>query len=138
VFLQKNLDQNIVTVTYDGECPLCTSLSKFSAMNSRLQLRLRDARMLSVDELCLLKLKGFDLSYGMLVQDGTKFFYGEEALVFIFLHSGSSVLFSIGRMISRWNPRMRMRCYKVLVRCRSLLLLLLGRNSTIPGAADPL
>jgi hypothetical protein len=106
-------------------------------MNSRLQLNLRDARMLSVDEVHLLNSKGFDLSSGMLVQEGTNFFYGEEALLFIFLHSGSRVLFFIGRMMSRWNPRTTVFCYRVLVRCRSLLLLLLGRGTAIRGTTDP-
>jgi len=102
-------------------------------MNSRLRLQLRDARMLSVDELHRLKLEGFDLSRGMLIQEGTNFFYGEEALIFIFLHSGSRLLFMIGRMISGWNPRTKVFFYKALVQCRNLLLVLLGRNSTIQG-----
>jgi hypothetical protein len=100
-------------------------------MNSRLQLNLRDARMLSADEVQRLKSKGFDLSHGMLIQDGTNFFYGEEALVFIFLHSGSRPLFIIGRVMSSWNPQTKVFCYRVLVRCRNLLLVSLGRNPTI-------
>jgi hypothetical protein len=99
-------------------------------------LDLRDARMLSVDEVHLLKSKGFDLSHGMLVQDGTNFFYGEQALIFIFLHSGSQVLFIVGRMMSRWNPRITVFCYRVLVWGRSLLLFLLGRDSTVRGATQ--
>jgi predicted DCC family thiol-disulfide oxidoreductase YuxK len=135
-FLPKTLNQGVVSVTYDGECPLCKSLSTFSALNSRLRLKLRDARLLSVDELNQLKMKGFDLSYGMLVQDGSNLFYGEEALIFIFLHSGCRPLFVMGRMMSSWNRRARVLCYKALVKCRNLLLVLLGGNSTIRGVTD--
>ena len=59
-------------------------MSTFAAMNSRLQLNLRDAGMLSAAEVQLLKSKGFDLSHVMIIQDGTNFFCGAEALVFIF------------------------------------------------------
>ena len=122
------LGKEIITIIYDGDCPVCNYYCK------RIAIRDAGAELVLVDarEKHLLKsyetyIKGKDLNRGFVVMIGEEVFYSDKAMHALALAATSSGFFN---RLNKWffSSKGRARFwYPILVSLRLLLLKLMRR-----------
>ena len=115
-----------VRLVYDGDCPVCSLYSR--------NIDIADGELIRVDarERCELvdeiAAAGYDLDEGMILKDGSDFYYGSDALRELALRSSGNGVFN---RIAAWvfrHPRVARIVYPLLTAGRRLLLRILGRS----------
>lgn len=111
---------------YDGECPVCKFYSR--------SIDIADGELLRVNarEQCELveeiTAAGYNLDEGMILKDGSDFYYGSDALRELALRSSGDGLFNrLAASVFR-QPRIANLVYPLLTAGRRFLLRLLGRS----------
>ena len=114
-------------LVYDGECPVCDFYSRSIDIANRELVRVNAREQCDlVDEIAA---AGYDLDEGMILKDGSDFYYGSDALRELALRSsGNGVFNRLASSVFR-HPRIASIVYPLLTACRRLLLRILGRSS---------
>lgn len=113
-------------LVYDGDCPVCSLYSRSIDIANGKVIRV-DAREQCelVDEIAA---AGYDLDEGMILKDGSDFYYGSDALHELALRSsGNGVFNRVTASVFR-HPRVARIMYPPLTAGRRLLLRILGRS----------
>lgn len=123
-------EERDLRLIYDGECPVCKFYSR--------SIDIADGELLRVNarEQCELveeiTAAGYGLDEGMILKDGSDFYYGSDALRELALRSSGDGLFNrLAASVFR-HPRIANLVYPLLTAGRRLLLRLLGRSRIDP------
>ncbi|MGB0894049.1 MAG: DCC1-like thiol-disulfide oxidoreductase family protein [Parashewanella sp.] len=116
-----------LTIIYDNDCPICQNFVLKRKLDQKLTLTLVNARELTLSQLTDYRQRGYDLNDGMIAKWQGQYYFGHQALQLILSLSKHSSW--VGRFFERIyqntnNPYL----YKFLVRCRLLLLKILGKK----------
>ncbi|MEL7190268.1 MAG: DCC1-like thiol-disulfide oxidoreductase family protein [Pseudomonadota bacterium] len=117
-----------LVIIYDGDCPFCAAYMKMLRLrDSAGAVSLIDARS-DHPEVMRVKQAGIDLQEGMVVNYGSKDYYGDEALTVLSMLSSQSGLLN---RISAWIFKSKFRAsllYPPMKLGRAFTLKLLGRK----------
>ncbi|MFT4729770.1 MAG: putative DCC family thiol-disulfide oxidoreductase YuxK [Granulosicoccus sp.] len=128
----KPANNRTLWVYYDGQCPFCSRyMQLYRLRQGDKELVLINVRN-DVATLAEFTAMGLDIDNGMVVQLDDIRYTGAKAMEVLALVSSPSNYFN---RINRWvfsKPQLAKLLYPILVACRNLTLLLLGRSKINP------
>ncbi len=109
---------------YDGECPLCKNAAlalrikkdygKLNLLNARTEIK--HPLIEDINE------QRLDLDYGMVIYDGSRFYHGKDALIFMAKYGDNKGLFNITNKVLYWSNGIAKITYPWLRGIRNALL----------------
>lgn len=119
-------DGQILTIIYDGDCPVCRTYVDYTRLKNTLTIELIDVRQ-RPEIIQPLGERGMDLNEGMVVAYGGQYYYGADAMHF--LATLTTPINGFNRLMA-WvfaSSKRSKLFYPVLRLGRCLLLLILRR-----------
>ena len=118
----------LLTVYYDGDCPLCRSYTRMMRLREAIgRVDLVDARE-APDAVSRLSRLGLDLDEGFVVDADGRLYHGADAIHMLAILTAPLGIFHRFNAAIFSRPRLAAFLYPLLVRGRALLLWLLGRK----------
>ena len=122
--------EELVEITYDGDCPFCSRYVRLVRLRENFKVRLLDARD-DPQRAARYRRLGYDLTDGMVVEMGGRIHYGAEAIAILSLLSSHSGFLNRTFAICFQNQTVSGLLYPLLRLGRNLTLFALGRRRRI-------
>jgi len=119
--------EDVPTLIYDGECPVCRSYSTYVQLRQRMGIRLLDARQ-SPELVSELKQRGYDLNQGMALIWESRVYLGKKALLMLNSLTFAKGVFDLPFRFLLRIPGAAAIIYPVCKFIRWILLRLLGKD----------